>query len=313
MTAVELETGHRKLDTVTDVSETATPSAPPRVVTFDALVVESVVETADTRTLVLDAGPEPRSWRAGQYLSIDPHQFQGLRSFVAYLEHVKGRREVPRAYSMSSAPHEPYLAVTVKEEVFERGVTRYPPLISGFLVHQVRAGDRIAVQGFAGPYSLPSDVEERTEHILHLCAGSGSVPNYSIIKDSLHRHGRLRHTLLYSNKTWSDVIFRDGLTRLAREHAGRVRVIHALTRETGTPDVEASVRRGRIDADLLRAELEREPTSRVYVCGPAITVWERRAAAAEGRTPTPRFVESMLAHLAALGFPKNRITMESYG
>ena len=32
---------------------------------FDALVVESIVETPDTRTLVLDVGPHP-PYRAGQ-------------------------------------------------------------------------------------------------------------------------------------------------------------------------------------------------------------------------------------------------------
>lgn len=73
--------------------------------TFEAVVLESVVETPDTRTLILDVG-SPASYHAGQYVTIDPHQFAGLRGFVAHLEHLKGRREAPRAYSMSSAPHD---------------------------------------------------------------------------------------------------------------------------------------------------------------------------------------------------------------
>ena len=293
------------------MSDTATRSASARQTTFDTVVLESIVETPDTRTLVLDAGKTPWSWHAGQYVSIDPHQFISLRSFIGYLEQVKGRREAPRAYSMCSAPYEPHLAITIKEEVFERGVTKYPPLISGFLVHQVRAGDRMAVQGFAGPYILPADVEARTDHILHLCAGSGSVPDFSIIKDSLHRHSRLRHTLIYSNKTWDDVIFRNELTVLAAQHPERVRVIHTLTREAIPRG--ADVRSGRVDTELLRQTLDREPRSLIYICGPAITVWERRAAAAEKRVPTPRFVEAMVSHLSALDVPRERITIESYG
>jgi ferredoxin-NADP reductase len=292
--------------------ETAARSAAPRVTTFDTVVVESIVETRDTRTLVLDARGHQQPWRAGQYLSIDPHQFPGLQSFVNYLEHVKGRREPPRAYSMSSAPHEPQLAITIKEEVFERGVTKYPPLLSGLLVHHVRAGDPLAVIGFAGPYVLPEDVEPKTEHVLHLCAGSGSVPDLSIVKDSLHRHTRLRHTFVYSNKTWDDVIFRDLLGRLERENPGRLRVIHTLTRETGSlPDDR--IRRGRVDAKLLGSILEEEPSSLVYACGPAITVWERRACAAQGTTPAPRFIEAMLALLEEIGLPRERVTVESYG
>ena len=55
---------------------------------------------------------------------------------------------------MCSAPHERYVAITVKEEVYD-GQMAYPPLLSGFLVHSVRAGDRIAALGFAGAYVLP--------------------------------------------------------------------------------------------------------------------------------------------------------------
>ncbi|MGH9308399.1 MAG: oxidoreductase [Vicinamibacterales bacterium] len=293
--------------------DTAARPAAPRVTTFDTLVDESIVETRDTRTLVLDAGAHRQPWRAGQYVSIDPHQFAGLQSFVNYLEHAKGRREPPRAYSMSSAPHEPHLAITIKEEVFERGVTKYPPLISGFLVHHVRAGDRLSVIGFAGPYVLPEDIETRTNHVLHLCAGSGSVPDLSIVKDSLSRHTRLRHTFVYSNKTWDDVIFRDLLTQLERESAGRLRVIHTLTREAGSLPGGADVRRGRVDAGLLRTVLDEDPDSLVYACGPAITVWERRACAAQGTTPPPRFIEAMMVLLAEVGVPRKRITVESYG
>ena len=281
--------------------------------TYDTLVLESVVETADTRTLVLDAGRPVGAWQAGQYVSIDPHQFPGLRSFVAYLEAAKGRHEAPRAYSMCSAPHEPHLAITIKEEVFAAGQTRYPPLLSGFLVHQVRAGDRIEVRGFAGAYILPEDVEARTSHILHLVAGSGSVPNVSMMKHSLLHHARLRHTMVYSNKTWDDVIFRDALAELQRQFPARVAVIHALTRHQGPLPSGADVRNGRVDVALLKGVLDQYPDSLIYACGPAVSVWERRAAVAAGTVPTPRFLESMSSQLSSLGVARDRITVEAFG
>jgi 3-ketosteroid 9alpha-monooxygenase subunit B len=283
--------------------------APSRLTTFDTTVRESVVETPDTRTLVLDV--QDRGYRAGQYVSIDPHQFIGLRSFVGYLEQQKGRTEPPRAYSMCSAPHEPYLAITVKEEVFEPGQTKYPPLLSGLLVHHLRAGDRITVQGYAGGYVLPPDIEMRAGHVLHLVAGSGSVPNFAMLKDSLHRHARLRHTFVYSNKTWDDVIFRRALDTLEEEWPSRLRVIHTLTREA--PPARRNARRGRVEIGLLREVFEAEPESLVYACGPAITVWERRACAAAGTTPAPRFLESMLSSLAELGVPRTRVRIEAFG
>jgi ferredoxin-NADP reductase len=284
-----------------------------RTTLFNTVVLESVVETADTRTLVLDAGQPRTDWRAGQYVSIDPHQFPGLAGFVAYLEQAKGRREVARAYSMCSAPHERHLAITIKEELYVANRTKYPPLLSGYLVHQVRPADRLEVRGFAGAYVLPDDVERRTPHILHLCAGSGSVPNVSMIKDALLRHPRLRHTLVYSNKTWDDVIFRDALGRLSEEHPDRLRVFHALTREPEPADYGPNVRRGRVDVEFLRDVLAGEPQSLIYACGPAITVWERRACAAEGRTPAPQFLEAMLSHLQVLAVPRDRIKIEAFG
>lgn len=284
-----------------------------RMETFDSVVLQSIVETPDTRTLVLDATVPPDAYEAGQYVSIDPHQFIALRSFIAYLEQEKGRREPPRAYSMSSAPREPKLAITIKEEVFEPGRTKYPPLVSGLLVHQIRPGDRLVVRGFAGGYVLGQDVESRADHILHVCAGSGGVPNYSMIKDSLERHRRLRHTLLYSNKTWDDVIFRDGLADLAARSGGRLRVIHTLTRGAAPPDTRVPVRQGRIDVDLLGSVLASEPASLVFLCGPGISVWERRAAAAAGTAPEPRFLEVMVGHLAALGVPPDRVHTEAFG
>jgi 3-ketosteroid 9alpha-monooxygenase subunit B len=295
------------------MTDTPTATETARQATYDTTVLASIVETPDTRTLLLDLGGRHVDWRAGQYVSIDPHQFAALGSFTAYLEHQKGRREVPRAYSMSSAPYERHLAVTVKEEVFVKDRTKYPPLLSGYLVHQVRAGDRMAVKGFAGAYVLPEDVEARTGHILHLCAGSGSVPNVSMIKDSLRHHRALRHTLIYSNKTWGDVIFRDALTALAAVHADRLRVVHCLTRVSETGGYGPGVRAGRVGVDLLRDALGREPDSLVYACGPAVTVWERRDCAARGETPPPQFLEAMLGHLHALDVPKSRIKLEAFG
>jgi 3-ketosteroid 9alpha-monooxygenase subunit B len=279
---------------------------------YDALVLESITEAPDTKTLVLDLGPRA-DYRAGQYVSIHPKQFIGLRSFVSYLEHAKKRREPPRAYSMCSAPQEKYVAITIKEEVYDASQMEFPPLLSGYLVHQVRAGDRMETTGFAGAYVLPEDVETRADHILHLVAGSGSVPNFSMVKDSLQRHAGLRHTFLYSNKTWQDVIFRDALAEISASHPDRLRVIHSLTRETGATPADQDVRRGRISAELLESVLTAEPNSMIFSCGPAITVWERRACAARGTTPTPRFLESMLSLLDTLKVPKERVKIEAYG
>src|SRR5689334_2108727 len=202
-----------------------------RIKEMEVMVADVIVETPDTATLVFFTGNDRLDYKAGHFLTIDPHQFDSLERFISFFEDVKGKKEPPRAYSMSSAPHERYLAVTVKEERYVSGVSRFPPLLSPLLVKRTVRGMRLVVTGFTGPYTLPADVATQTDHIVHVCAGSGSVPNFSMLKYALEHHPTLRHTFLYSNKKWNDVIFRDELDRLAARHAERVKILHALTRE----------------------------------------------------------------------------------
>ena len=61
----------------------------------------------------------------------------------------------------------------MKEERFVPNVTKYPPLLSPMLVKRTVRGMRLMVTGFTGPYTLPRDIASRTEHIVHVCAGSG--------------------------------------------------------------------------------------------------------------------------------------------
>ena len=277
------------------------------------MVADVIVETPDTTTLVLFTGNDRLEYLAGHFLTIDPHQFEALERFTSFLEDLKGRREPPRAYSMSSAPHEQYLAVTVKEERYISGATRFPPLLSPLLVKRTVRGMRIVVTGFTGPYTLASDVSAQTDHIVHVCAGSGSVPNFSMLKFALAHHPTLRHTFVYSNKTWDDVIFRDELVRLAALHPDRLTLLHTLTREEDVSVLGPAVRKGRVDQALLREAIPHPAECLVYVCGPGISKFDLAAAKEAGTPPPPRFLESVLGDLKALGVPDKRIRREFYG
>src|SRR3954469_13391842 len=218
-----------------------------RIKELEVMVADVIVETPDTATLVLFTGNDRLEYLAGHFLTIDPHQFESLERFTSFLEDLKGKRELTRAYSMSSAPHERYLAVTVKEERYLSGATKFPPLLSPLLVKRTVRGMRLVVTGFTGPYTLASDIDTQTDHVVHVCAGSGRVPNFSMLKFALAHHPKLRHTFVYSNKTWDDVIFRDDLARLAAQHPDRLRLLHTLTREEAPGVFGPSVRKGRLN------------------------------------------------------------------
>ena len=268
-------------------------------------------DTPDTTTLFMSAGDEPIEYEAGHFCTIDPHQFGELEHFTAYLEDQKGQREKPRAYSMASAPHEEHLAITIKEERYESGETPYPPLLSPLLTYYIQEGRRMVISGFTGAYTFPADVCERTDHIIHVCAGSGIVPNRSLIKESLHRGDPLRHTLLFSNKTRGDVIYFEEFEELRAQYPDQLDVIHCITRED--PSGIRGARSGRISGELLR-EVAPDPSKvMAYSCGPGITPYERRAARAKGEVPEPRFVENMVALLQEHGLDKKQIRQESWG
>ncbi len=285
----------------------------PRLKQLEVMVAEVIRETPDTSTLVLFTGNDHLEYKSGHFLTIGPHQFPALARFIDYFEELKGRKEPPRAYSMCSAPHESQLAVTVKEERFVPGATRFPPLLSPLLVHRTPPGTRLTVTGFGGPYVLPPDIESRTDHLVHVCAGSGIVPNMSILKHALAEDLKLRHTLVYGNKTRREIIFRKQLDRLAAEHPGKVKVIHALSREERPERHGPEYRPGRVREEVLREAIPDPTAAEIYACGPAIGKWDRREAKEKGVSPTPRFMESVLAALAEIGVPRERIHRESYG
>lgn len=287
------------------------PLALRRIAVFDTVVREIVPETHDTVTLILETD-HPRDYIAGQFVSIDPAQFRQLRQLIRYFEHVKGRREAVRAYSMASTPDEPYLAITVKEEEYVEGVTEYPPLLSPFLVHGLHVGQKITVKGYSGYYHLPPDLADQTDHVVHVVAGSGVVPNFAMVKWALAHVPTVRHTFVYSNKTWEDVIFARQLAELEASSGGRLRVLHCLTREKEPPSAAPDAWMGRICKDVLARAIPDPENCLVYACGTAITRWDRKAARARGEEPKPRFLETAKAILEELGVPRKRIHTEAY-
>ena len=272
--------------------------------TFNATVRDIVWETRDTVTLVLDADV-PRDYLAGQFLNVDPHGIPATSQLAKELEARKGKKERPRSYSLASAPHESGFAITIKEEP----AGEFPALLTPHLVRGVRVGDTLPCAGFAGLYTLPDDLPAGA-HVVHVCAGSGVVPNYGMIKDALHRKLPIRQTVLDSNKSWEDVIYREHLTRLAVAHADSLQIIHFLTRSReGAP---GKVYETRITPEQVREHVPDLADAHFFVCGPSIPAHERLAARRGGPTPVPRFLESMKALLLDLGVPKQHINAEGW-
>lgn len=272
---------------------------------FDATVRAVVNEAPSTVTLHLEA-PVPLNYRAGQFINVDPHRIDKTRVLAEELRARKGRPERPRPYSLASAPHEPHLAITIKEEP----AGEYPCLVSPHLVREVKVGDVLPCSGFNGFYFLPPDLPDDA-HIVHLCAGSGIVPNYGIIKDALHRGLPQKHTLLYGTRLWEDVIYRDALRALADAHPDRLEWVACMTREPSPPP-GVEVRKQRVNGALIREFVPDLAKAWFFACGSSVPKHEKQAARARGETPAPRFIETIRAELEALGVPRERVLAEGW-
>ncbi|MDA1017620.1 MAG: oxidoreductase [Planctomycetota bacterium] len=284
-----------------------------RIKQFEVMVAERIRETHDTTTLILFTGNDHLDYKPGHFVTIDPHQFPALERWTNYLEDMKGKKETARAYSLYSAPHEKYLAITIKEEQYVSGSTKFPPLLSPVLVHRIDAGSKMVITGFTGPYVLPEDIESRTDHLVHVAAGSGVVPNMSMIKHALATDMKLSHTLIYSNKNWNDVIYRRRIEELQRQYPGKLKVVHALTRERNMEQFDGDVFAGRVNESLIRDLVPDASVAHFFVCGPGITKYDRQLAKEQGLDPAPRFLESVIAALQSIGVERSQLHHESYG
>ena len=200
---------------------------------FAPLRVKRVVrETSDAVSLVLDV-PERCSaryrYQAGQFLT--------LRVTV-------DGQDLRRCYSMSSAPLEDDLQITVKRDP--------GGLVSNWLNDTVSEGIEIHAAPPEGRFCL----RDTTDEIVAFAGGSGITPIMSLVRTALVSSSR-RIRLLYANRSRDSVIFAEALARLADEHADRLVVVHHIDDDSGvvTPPVVESFVAGTAAADF-------------YICGP---------------------------------------------
>jgi ferredoxin-NADP reductase len=232
-----------------------------------AEVAETVTETPRVRTLILDVDGWP-GHRAGQHVDVRLTAEDGYQA--------------ERSYSLASAPEEPP-ALTV--ERLDDGE------VSPYLVDEVVPGDHFELRGPVGGYFV-WDADSSPEPLLLVAGGSGVVPLMAMLRHRAVAGSNVAAKLLYSSRTFEDIIYRDELEQLQGRGEG-LEVVHTLTRAqppgwTG--------RAGRVDVELLReVSFPPELNPRVFVCGPT------------------SFVEAVAEGLVGLGHRPGRIRTERFG
>lgn len=150
-------------------------------------------------------------------------------------------------------------------------------LFSSWLVHEVKAGDRIDVQGPSGTFY--ADPSAGGRHVL-IAAGSGITPMLSIA-GSVLANPDAEVVLLYGNRRTRSVMFAEEIADLKNRYGSRFDVIHVLSREPR----EVELFSGRLDTQRLRNILDAVvPTPEIdhfWLCGPFGMVNDARSVLAE--------------------------------
>ena len=278
------------------------------------VVVKAVRETPDTWTLHIFVGDNDKNYVAGQFISIPPHQFPEILDLVKYFEYEKGKKEPVRAYSLTSSPHEKYVSITIKPEIYEPYPGSFPPLLSPLLASDLLVGREIEFTGYAGAYIMPEVVTD-INHAVHLVAGSGIVPSYSIIKDELinQKNVHIKHTVINVNKGIKDIIFYNELIDLQKRFSERLVIKYFLSQEQVPHDKGERFYHGRPSLKHVEHIVTHAKNTLFFACGPAITKWHKKQAQEMNMDPKPRFMEWVHDVIEQLNVEKKHFKREIYG
>jgi ferredoxin-NADP reductase len=182
-------------------------------------VVATQAETARTKSITL-ALPTWRGHRAGQHVDVRLTAEDGYQA--------------QRSYSIASPPEEqPRVRLTV--ERLEDGE------VSLYLTEELRVGDKLELRGPIGGYFVWE--APMGGPLLLVAGGSGIVPLMAMLRHRAAVGSTVATRLLYSSRSFEDIIYRDELDRLVRSTT-MLEVVYTLTlhnRPDGRAIIAASI------------------------------------------------------------------------
>ena len=221
-------------------------------------------ETPTVKFFALDLGGREIGFRAGQWVDL----------FVT----IEGAEAVG-GYSITSSPaDQTSIRLAVKHDGSDHPVTNW-------LHYDAGEGDMVEVS-LGGEFTYTPD-EARS--IVLIGGGIGMTPLMSIVRAVDEMAFLTRLTLVYSASSPDELLFRRELQSIAARNP-RIRCVFTVTHDAPkTWDGH----RGRIDADLLRAEGV-DLDALFFICGP------------------PEMIQDIAAMLTALGVPGSRVRYEQW-
>jgi ferredoxin-NADP reductase/predicted pyridoxine 5'-phosphate oxidase superfamily flavin-nucleotide-binding protein len=217
-----------------------------------------------------------------------PGQFLTVKTPVA-------GRDTIRTYTVSSAPADPTLRISVKRES-STDSAHVDGVFSSFIHEHLSVGDTIQAKAPCGTFTFDAAAQRPA---VFLAGGIGITPMVAMARHALIEGVRTRHirpiTVISSASTAQQRAFFAELNEIAAQSAGSIRHFSLLSQVDGTQQAAKDYHHnGRISAQFLQAALPLDDYE-FYLCGPA------------------GFMQSMYDMLRELGVNDARIFAEEFG
>jgi ring-1,2-phenylacetyl-CoA epoxidase subunit PaaE len=218
--------------------------------TFYKLAIAKIKKETQNTVSIIFTIPESLQkfyqYKAGQYVTI---------------KLTLDGNEIRRSYSMSSAPHENQLQITVK--AIENGT------FSTFANKNLQVGHVLEVSAPEGKFLFQP--QEKPLNYLTIAAGSGITPVFSIIKSILENEKNSKVVLIFGNKTVDDTIFYQEIIDLEKQFQDRFHY-HLVFSQSKTDTSYF----GRIEQSILYNVLKNKHQNidfkATYICGPEVMI-----------------------------------------
>lgn len=218
-------------------------------------------ETAEASTFIFTSDT-PVVYKPGQHIVLRlPHENTDNRG-------------VTRPFTLSSSPtEEGFVMITTK-----RGPSSFKQTLFALPI-----GSTTEAKSPVGNLYL---LEDQSPHIM-LAGGIGITPFRSMIKYAFDKKLTMPITLLYSNKTLEEVVFKKELDAITTSMPN-IKVVYTITQpEDGLPG-------RRIDEAMIKAYCPDIPNTIFYTAGPT------------------GLVETIIAVLAGMGVPPEHVKFEKF-
>lgn len=227
---------------------------------IEVLVIETKQETHDVKSIKLE---KKIGYKPGQYVMLE-------------LDVSGAENNNTRPLSIASSPTEDFILLSTKisQSLFKQKF------------NNLKIGDKVKIKGPIGIFIL----QENAKEIVLLGGGIGITPFRDMIKYATDKRLSIKLTLLYSNRTPADIVYKAEWPIFEQQNS-KLKVVNTITDYQGN---DWNGKRGRINEQMIKEFCMDINNALFYICGP------------------PGMVDGLSQLLKTMNVPQSNIKIEKF-